>query len=196
VGQSRQVDKVRIVERRRVFDDVFAIDEAVIKHRRHDGSWTPPQRQLCFERGDSVAALLVNRETGNLVLVNQFRYPTYEKGSGWLTEIVAGGVDDESPEEAIVREVREETGCDVENLAHISTFYVSPGGTSERVILYYGEIAGFDGRTSGLGVGDEDIQVIEKSPEALWQEFLSGHLRDAKTIIALLWLRERGRDRS
>ena len=190
------MDKVRTLEKRRVFDDIFAIDEAVIEHRRDDGSWTPPRRQLCFERGDSVAALLVNPETGNLVLVNQFRYPTYEKGPGWLTEVVAGGVDDESPEEAIVREIREETGCEVEKLAHISTFYVSPGGTSERVILYYAEISDCEGRTFGLGVGDEDIRVIEKSPEDLWQEFVTGHLQDAKTIIALLWLRERRRDRS
>ncbi|MGD8700728.1 MAG: NUDIX hydrolase [Gemmatimonadales bacterium] len=189
------MDKVRTLQKRRVFDDIFAIDEAVIEHRHHDGSWSPPRRQLCFERGDSVAALLVNRETGNLVLVNQFRYPTHEKGPGWLTEIVAGGFDVESPEQAMVREIREETGCEVENLEQISTFYVSPGGTSERVILYYGEIIGCQERTSGRGVGDEDIEVIEMSPEALWQEFLSGHLQDAKTIIALLWLRERGRDR-
>jgi nudix-type nucleoside diphosphatase (YffH/AdpP family) len=186
------VDKVRTLEKRRVFDDIFAIDEAVIEHRRHDGSWSPPRRQLCFERGDSVAALLVNRETGDLVLVNQFRYPTYEKGPGWLTEIVAGGADDELPEAAIVREIREETGSEVENLQHISTFYVSPGGTSERVILYYGEMTGRAERSARLGVGDEDIKVVERSPEALWQEFLSGELQDAKTIIALLWLRDRG----
>lgn len=190
------MDKVRTIEKRRIFDDIFAIDEAVIEHRRHDGSWTSPRRQLCFERGDSVAALLVSRQTGNLVLVNQFRYPTFEKGPGWLTEIVAGGFDVETPKQAIIREIREETGCEVENLEHISTFYVSPGGTSERVILYYGEVTGCEGQTSGLGVGDEDIEVIEKSPEVLWKEFLSGELQDAKTIIALLWLRERGRDRS
>ncbi len=189
------MDKVRTLEKRRVFDDIFAIDEAVIEHRRHDGSWSPRRRQLCFERGDSVAALLVNRQTGNLVLVNQFRYPTYEKGPGWLTEIVAGGVDDESPEQAMIREIREETGCEVENLEHISTFYVSPGGTSERVILYYGEITGCEGRTSGLGVDDEDIDVIEKPPDVLWQEFLTGRLQDAKTIIALLWYRDKGRVR-
>lgn len=190
------MDKVRTVEKRRVFDDIFAIDEAVVEYLLHDGSWSPPRRQLCFERGDSVAALLLNRETGNLIMVNQFRYPTYEKGPGWLIEIVAGGFDVESPEQAMAREIREETGCEVENLEHISTFYVSPGGTSERVILYYGEVTGCEGRTSGLGVDDEDIEVIEKPPEELWQEFLSGELQDAKTIIALLWWREIGRDKS
>jgi ADP-ribose pyrophosphatase len=190
------MDRVKVLEEKRVFDDIFAIEEAVIQHLRHDGSWSEPRRQLSFERGDSVAALLVNRDTGNLLLVEQFRYPTLAKGPGWLTEIVAGGVDDESPEEAIVREVREETGYEVEKLQHVSTFYVSPGGTSERVILYYGEVTGRAERSAGLSVGDEDIQVVQRSPEAVWQEFLSGELQDAKTIIALLWLRDRGRNRS
>ncbi len=187
------MDVVKILERRCVFDDIFKIEEAIIEHRKHNGSWSPPVRQLCFERGDSVAALLLRRETGDLVLVNQFRYPTFAKGPGWLTEIVAGGVgDDETPEAAIAREVREETGYRVEHLEPIATFYVSPGGTSERVILYYAEVSGQARASEQLGVGDEDIQVIEMSPDALWDEFLSGALRDGKTIVALLWLRLQG----
>lgn len=186
------MERVRLLERRWVFDDIFKIEEAMIEHRKHDGSWSPPTRQLCFERGDSVAVLLVRRETGGLVLVDQFRYPTYSKGPGWLTEIVAGGLDDdETPEAAIVREVREETGYEVESLEPIATFYVSPGGSSERVLLYYGEVSGTAKASAELGVGDEDIAVVEQSPAELWDAFLSGEQQDAKTIIALLWLRIR-----
>jgi ADP-ribose pyrophosphatase len=191
------MERVRVLEKRRLFDDIFKIDEAVLEHRKHDGSWSEPIRQLSFERGDSVAALLRRRETGDLVLVEQFRYPTLEKGPGWMAEIVAGSVEDEPPDETMAREVREETGYEVEDLQRIATFYVSPGGTSERVILYYGEVSGEPGREVGLGVGDEDIKVIERSPDDLWQDFLSGKLVDAKTIIGLLWLRTReeyGRD--
>ena len=186
------MDRVRVLEKRWILDDVFKVEEAIIEHRKHDGSWSTPLRQLCFERGDSVAALLVNRETGNLVLVNQFRYPTYEKGPGWLDEIVAGGLDeDETPEAAMVREIREETGYEVERLEHITTFYTTPGGSSERLILFYAEASGADARETrtGLGVGDEDIEVFELSPADLWQRFESGELQDAKTIVALLWHR-------
>ncbi|UCC73695.1 MAG: NUDIX hydrolase [Gemmatimonadota bacterium] len=190
------MDRVKVLERRWAFEDVFKIEEAIIEHRKHDGSWSPPVRQLCFERGDSVAALLMNRGSGRLVLVNQFRYPTLEKGPGWITEIVAGGVPEgETPEAAIVREVREETGYGVESLEHITTFYVSPGGTSERVLLYYGEVSGEPEIAEGLGVGDEDIKVIEMSPAELWDAFLSGDQQDAKTIIALFWLRLRDVER-
>ena len=137
------MDDIRIVEKRWLLDDVFKVEEAIIEHRKHDGSWSPPLRQLCFERGDSVAALLLNRDTDRRVMINQFRYPTLEKGPGWLDEIVAGSLPaSETPEACIVREVREETGYEVENLQQIATFYMSPGGTSERVLLYYGEVSG------------------------------------------------------
>lgn len=184
------MEKVKLLNRRRLLDDVFQVEEAIIEYRKHDGSWSSPLRQLCFERGDSVAALLLNRKTDRLVLVNQFRYPTLEKGPGWTDEIVAGGLSEgETPEECITREIREETGYEVERLQPIASFYVSPGGTSERVLLYYGEVTGEPEATQGLGVGDEDIKIIEMSPAELWDAFLDGRLQDAKTIIALLWMR-------
>jgi len=186
------MERVRVLEKRYVFEDLFKIEEAVIEHRKHDGAWSEPARQLSVERGDSVAALLVNRDSGRLVLVEQFRYPTLEKGSGWMTEIVAGGFEeDETADAAITREIREETGYDVEDLEPIATFYVSPGGTSERVFLYYGEVSGAPDSTIGLGVGDEDIRIIEKTADQLWDDFLAGEQQDAKTIIALFWLRHR-----
>jgi ADP-ribose pyrophosphatase len=184
------MDRVRVLEKRWVLDDVFKVEEAIIEHRKHDGSWSTPLRQLCFERGDSVAAALLNRDTDRLVLVNQFRYPTIEKGPGWTDEIVAGGLrEGETPEACIIREVREETGYEVEKLEPIATFYMSPGGTSERVLLYYGEVSGEPKTAEGLGVGDEDIKVIEMSPAELWDAFLDGRQQDAKTIIALMWMR-------
>ncbi len=185
------MDRVRIREKRRTFDDIFKIDEALVQLRRPDGSWAEPHRELCFERGDSVAALLVKRESGHLVLVRQFRFPTFDKGPGWMTEIVAGGVrPGESPEAAIAREVREETGYDIERLEPITTFYVSPGGTSERVLLYYGEVSETGGPSAdeNLGVGDEQIERVEMAPADLWESLRAGELQDGKTIVGLMWL--------
>jgi 8-oxo-dGTP pyrophosphatase MutT (NUDIX family) len=64
-----------------------------------------------FERGDSVAAVLFNTDTKRLIFTRQFKAPSYEKGPGWITEIVAGMIDaSESAEDALRREVFEETG--------------------------------------------------------------------------------------
>jgi ADP-ribose pyrophosphatase len=193
------MENVEILERRRVFDDIFQVEEALVRFRKHDGSWSEPVRRLSFERGDSVAALLVRRDTGRLVLVNQFRYPTCEKGPGRITEIVAGALGDgETPEAAITREIREETGYEVEELAPVTTFYVSPGGTSERIFLFHAVVSG-EGRVTesgGGGVGDEDIRVIEVAPSDLWEQFRAGGLQDGKTIVALLWYRLAEEERS
>lgn len=188
---------VEILDERVVFDDIFQIQEARLRLRRPDGGWSEPVRCLSFERGDSVAALIRKRGTGDLVLVEQFRYPTWGSGAGWLTEIVAGSLEQgEAPEEAIRREVREETGYSIGGLRPIATFYVSPGGSSERVFLYYGEVSEAEpGSAAGsLDVEERHLRVVVRSPDGLWEDFRAGRVQDGKTLIALLWLRATDRD--
>jgi 8-oxo-dGTP pyrophosphatase MutT (NUDIX family) len=55
--------------------------------------------------------------------VKQFKYPTYEKGSGWIVETVAGILEPgETPEAALRRETLEETGYEIALLEPIATF--------------------------------------------------------------------------
>ncbi len=106
--------RVEILNQRVVFDDVFKIEEATLRFERLNGQMSEPVRRLVFERGDAAAALLWNRDIQKVILIKQFRYPTYKKGPGWLWEVVAGMVDQgERPEETIRREVREEAGYQV-----------------------------------------------------------------------------------
>ena len=186
--------KVIIDQQTRLFDDFFKVDEAYLRYERFDGTMTPVVRRLNFERGDSVSALLFNARTRRVILVNQFKYPTYEKGPGWITETMAGMVDkDERPEDAVRREILEETGYQVRDLQYISTFYVSPGGSSERVALYYAEVDD-DQRAAaggGLATENEDIAIVELGVKEALDQIESGEIADAKTIIALYWLRNR-----
>src|SRR5690349_1521118 len=93
------------VESSRVLlDDFFKVAEVWFRHRNQRGELTHPQRSLSLERGDSVAVLLHNLDTGRIILVNQFRYPAHADG-GWITETVAGMVEGgETPGEAVRRE--------------------------------------------------------------------------------------------
>ncbi len=189
--------KVQIESRKRLFDDLFKIEEAILRYERFDGQMSNVVRRLNFERGDSVAAILLNKENRRVILINQFKYPTYKKGPGWITETVAGILEaNEEPNEAIRREILEETGYKASNLTHIATFYVSPGGSSERIILYYAEIDSNNKISSGGGLAfeDEDIRLIEFSLQDLWTALESGEFIDAKTIIALMWLRNKLED--
>jgi nudix-type nucleoside diphosphatase (YffH/AdpP family) len=183
--------KIKIQHKRIVFDDKFQIQEAEVRVQRYDGQMSKPVRRLVFERGDAAAAILFNRDSQKVLLIEQFRYPTYEKGPGWIQEIVAGVIKpDEKPEEAMRREIEEEVGYRVQQLTPISTFYVSPGGTSERIFLYYAEVGDGDRVSDGGGLADEneDVQLVEYSRSDLAQALACGQFQDAKTIIAVQWL--------
>lgn len=188
------MDKVEIQSKKLIFNDFFKIYEAIIRYLRFDGQMSKPVRRLVFERGDAVAAIIWNRDTQKVILTNQFRYPTYEKGPGWIYEVIAGMLtSNEQPEEAMRREMIEETGYQPGQLTHIATFYVSPGGTSERIMLYYAEISNADKIAAGGGLAseNEDIQLIELSASELWNKLDNGTIADAKTIIGAMWLRRK-----
>lgn len=185
---------VEVERQRRVFDGYVKIDEAVVRHRRFDGAWSDRLTRLRVERGDAAAAIVSNRDTGAIFLVEQFKYPTLERTGGWIVETVAGMIDEgESAEQAIRREVREEIGYEAGSVEPIATFYVSPGAVSERIFLFWVEVteAGRTGPGGGVAGEGEDIALRTYTPEQLWAALDAGELMDAKTIIAAMWLRAR-----
>lgn len=186
--------KVEIGERKRLLDDFFQVEAVFLRYERFDGQMSPLVRRLNFERGDSVSVVIFNPSTGRILLVNQFRYPCYEKGPGWMTEAVAGMIGSgETPEQCARREVEEEMGYKLSRLEHISTFYVSPGGSSERIVLYYAEVGDGDKERPGGGLSseNEDIVTLELSLEEALEQIRTGQIADAKTIIGILWLKDR-----
>jgi len=188
--------KVQLHGKRRIFDQFFKIDEAELSYERFDGAMTPVVKRLCFERGDSVAAVVLHRDSGKLLFLRQFRYPTYHKGPGWLVELVAGMQEDgEQAESALRREIVEETGYEAEKIEPIGTFYLSPGGSSERIVLFYCEVSdhGKVGAGGGLIEENEDIQTIALTREEVAQAVAAGDIQDAKTMIGVLWLQSRWR---
>jgi ADP-ribose pyrophosphatase len=211
---------VVVENEREIFKDFFTIKGAEVKHERFDGRMSDTQRLLKFERGDSVAALIYDKRRQRLILINQFRYPAHEKGPGWMTEVVAGMIKpEEDPLVALRREVREETGYELPEkekpgprvnflirlfrlmqrhlagprIERISTFYVSPGGSSERIHLYYAEVRASErkGLGGGLASEGEDIKLIELSVAQAEEQIRTGAIVDAKTIIGIMWLRNR-----
>ena len=185
---------VEVLHREILLDDFFRVDAATLRYERFDGSLSEPVRRIRLDRGDSVASLVVHSGKGAVLLVDQFKYPTLDVGNGWIVEVVAGMIDPgETPEAAMRREVREEIGYELTHIEPVSTFFLSPGGSSERIFLFYGEVASDSrvGSAGGLASEGEDIAVREYPiPEAL-AALDRGEINDAKTIIALQWLRQR-----
>jgi nudix-type nucleoside diphosphatase (YffH/AdpP family) len=197
-GVMPRYRKVEVRKQGRVFDDFFKIDELEVAHEKTDGSMSASQRRLIFERGDSAAVLIFNTDSKRVILVNQFKAPTLGKGrgNGWITETVAGVIEQyETPEYTAVREALEETGYQIrdEKLTPIGKFFSSPGGTSECIHLFYGEVRNDDKVAKGGGVEaeGEDIQVEEIPFDELMERIKRNRVEDPKVIIAAFWLAER-----
>lgn len=185
--------RVNVHNERLIFDDVFKIIEATVSYERFDGHMSRKVRRLNFDRGDSVAAVVYDPKEKTLLLTNQFKYPTLKSGSGWIIEVMAGRVDNgESAEAATRREIREELGFEVASLRHLRDFYVTPGGSSERIILFYAEISETLRRSGGGGKASEgeNIQVLRFGVDEIPRLLSDGRIVDAKTIIGLMWLEE------
>jgi len=178
----------------------FRIDVVDLEVRNARGE-TMPMTRICFERGDSVAVLVHQTKRDEVILTEQFRYPVIANADdaatnpdrAWIVEVPAGILErDEAPETCARREVEEEVGYRLDSLSPIGTFFVSPGGTSEKIYLYYAQVTGDPpGRGGGLASESEDIQVVRLPKQEFLRRAATGALCDAKTLIAALWLKSR-----
>ena len=184
--------RVEIIKKEIAFQKyIFTVEEVHLRHELINGQMSDELIRLNLNRGDSVAALIHNPENDTILFTEQFRYATHEKGPGWLLEVPAGMLEkDEDPRAAMQRELIEEIGYSVESLQHISTFYLSPGGTSERIHLFYARVNPKDKTSHGGGLEKEgeDIRTVILSFEEARQKIVTGEIVDAKTIIGLQWL--------
>ena len=187
--------QVRIEQQKFVLDDFFKVEEAHLQYELHSGEMSQTVRRFSLERGNSAAVLVFNLDTQKIIVTDQFRYPTYKNGHGWLTEIVAGMIDEgETPEESVRRELLEEAGLTINTFEPICTFYPSPGGSSELIFLYYAEVSGkysIYSKTGGLVGHGEDIVSTEIALDEALEKIRNGEIIDAKTIMSMYWLENR-----
>ena len=179
--------KYSVSEEKIVFNDHYKMVKAKVSYDTFEGKHINTTR-LAFERGDSVAILLLEKDSNYILLTNQFRYPTCKNYDGWLLEIPAGSMEEnEKPEECVKREIMEELGYKIEKTKLLNTFYTSPGASTERIFLFYSEVSKSDKIEKGGGNSseNEDIQLV-KIPVSEIASKIS-EIKDAKTILALQW---------
>jgi ADP-ribose pyrophosphatase len=192
--------RVSIQSEDTVFDNFFKITQARLQHELYTGQMSPVITRLNFERGDSVAALVHDPATDLLYLVEQFRYPVYTKTKtepkgGWLLELPGGMVElDGHPENTMKRELQEEIGYSVQTIQEIGHFFPNPGGSSERIYLFYAKVSPRQKTSLGGGLKGEgeNIRTVEISRTEAFRKLAAGEIIDAKTLIALQWLQLAG----
>jgi len=180
-------DRIRIHKVEILSDDWFLLQKTTFDYRRSDGSWQRQTRET-YDRGHGATILLYNREQRTVLLVRQFRFPTYGNGhDGFLIETAAGLLDQASPEDRIKAEVEEETGYRVGEVRKVFEAFMSPGSVTERLYFFVAEYdpATRAGAGGGIAEEGEDIEVLELKMEDALQMMADGRIADGKTIMLL-----------
>ena len=169
-------------------DNWATLSKITLDYTKEDGSVQEQKREV-YERGNGAAILLFNKEKKSVVLIKQFRLPTYlnQNESGFLIEVCAGVLEQERPEETIIRETEEETGYHLNKVKKIFQAYMSPGAVTEIIHFF---VAEYDdemkkGKGGGLATEHENIEVLEMPFETAYNMIASGEIIDAKTILLL-----------
>jgi ADP-ribose pyrophosphatase len=188
---SFQVDDIQMLDQSTVYQGFFTINTYKFRHRLYNGGWSEVVSREMFERGHAVVVLPYNPNTDELVLIEQIRLgalPTSR--TPWLLEAVAGMIDQGETHEAVARrEAQEEAGLELGRLWPMLSYLSSPGGTTERIHIFLGELTHpVTTGVFGLAEEHEDIKVHSLSEQDAQKLLQAGAIDNAATVIALQWL--------
>lgn len=185
-------EDVEITSREYVFRGFIQVEKVSLRHRLFNQSeYTPVIQRELIHRPEAAGVLLYNDQKQQFALIEQFRVGALDDlHSPWQLEIIAGVLDgDETPESCIRRESLEESGCAVQDLQHLFSFYPSAGACSELFHLYVSETdLPTEGGVFGVDNEGENIQLHLFNYSEIQMLLDSGRLRNAPVIMALQWL--------
>jgi len=184
-------DGVELLGKSERYSGFFRINGYRLRHRLFAGGWSGLIEREVFERGHAVGVLPYDPVADSVVLIEQFRIGALVAGmSPWLIEVVAGIIEEgEPPEEVARRETQEEAGLKIQALMPMCRYLVSPGGSSESVLLYCGRVDSRGaGGIHGLAEEHEDIRVDRLAYGEAMRLLEEGRVTNSVSLIALQWL--------
>ncbi|MFU2318532.1 GDP-mannose pyrophosphatase NudK [Rahnella sp. PCH160] len=189
-GRSSQIENVQT---ELLSDNWYVLRKFTYDLIKRNGERQPQSREV-YDRGNGATILLYNRPKKTVLLINQFRMPTYVNGNptGMLLETCAGLLDDDSPEDCIRKEAIEETGFAVGQVEKLFECYMSPGSVTEIVHFFAAEYDESQRANAGGGVEDEDIDVLEVPFTDALAMIKDGRIKDGKTIMLLQYAQLQG----
>ena len=181
----------RMLSSKPVYKGFNSIDLCEIEHSLYEGGDSGPVERELIDRGNVAAVLPYDMRDDSVVLVEQFRIGAINRQSPWLTEVIAGMVEEgESPEEMAFREAKEEAGLSLDTIFPIAHYLSSPGNTAEEVFIY-GSVTDLSdaGGFHGVEGEHEDIRVIKTSADQAIELFDTGVICNALSVIAMMWFK-------
>lgn len=180
--------EIKVTETKLLSDNWYVLNKVTFDYQKKDGKIESHIREV-YDRGNGAAILLYNSAKKTIILTRQFRLPTYLNGNktGMMIEVCAGLLDQDNPEQAVIRETEEETGYRLKKVEKVIETYMSPGSVTEILYLFVGEydetMKVNDG--GGLDAEQENIEVLEYTFDEAYAMIESGEITDAKTILLL-----------
>jgi GDP-mannose pyrophosphatase NudK len=178
--------RIENVQNQLLSDNWYVLRKYTYDLIKRNGERQPQSREV-YDRGNGATILLYNRPKKTVLLIKQFRMPTYVNGNptGMLLETCAGLLDNDSPEDCIRKEAIEETGFAVGKVDKLFEAYMSPGSVTEIVHFFAAEYDESQRQNAGGGVEDEDIDVLEVPFTQALAMIKDGRIKDGKTIMLL-----------
>jgi len=186
--------ETKIIKEENLNYNGFSLTEMVVNDGKED------KTKVFANRPGAVGAIVYDTKKQKYIFVEQFR----AGAQGVMVEIPAGKIDEgETPEQAVKREIMEETGYKVDNINHVKDFYASPGYSNEVISVFYVEVSERiheEGLEEGISVVEvEQIglggRLFFQDPmnmgmeEGVEQKMMPPYqLIDAKSLIAVMWL--------
>ncbi len=182
--------RVIILEETILYKGWSTLKKFVVDYTRQDGRKEKHIREI-YNSGDGAAVLMYNPKEKKILLIRQFRLPALLSGhpTGFIIECCAGMLDELDPEAAIIKEIKEETGYQVQEVNKIYEAFATPGAHMEKIHFYTSKYdASMKVHEGGGQLSEqEDIEILEYGYDEIPELLKRGSIIDAKTIILLQW---------
>ncbi|WMY94804.1 MAG: ADP-ribose diphosphatase [Arsenophonus sp.] len=186
-------DDVKIITKSYLYKGFFSIIKYCFKYKLFNNSWSKEVQREVFERGNGGVVLPYDPYFDKVLLIEQIRIPAIKSSvTPWILEAISGIQEkNETLDELIRREAKEEAGIILQRCYYALSYLSSPGGTTERIYINIGKIDTSsikDGSLHGLKNQNEDIRIhiVDRLKAYKWVQ--SGIIDNAATVIAIQWL--------
>lgn len=148
-----------------------------------DHNDNPLKYNVVHTTGDSVVAVV--KKDHFYLMAEVYRYPIGQVQH----EFPAGGIESgETPQEAAIREVWEETGVKISCQETVYSFYPSNGILDQKMHVVFADYVNGEPE-----VREEILNCYWLKEEELMEAVLAGEITDAPTLVALFYDRLRHR---
>jgi ADP-ribose pyrophosphatase len=177
-----------------LYTGFIRVEKLSLDHRLFNQTTkTPILTRELIHRPEAAGVLIYDPQQQTIALIEQFRVGAIDDDiSPWQLEIIAGVLDgDESPETCVRREALEESGCKIDQLQHLFSFYPSSGACDELFHLYAAQAElPSNGGVFGMPNEGENIKLHIIAYKDIPKLFSNGRLKNAPIIMALQWLQQ------